>query len=607
MCGIFGEVARGEVVDDLIEGLKRLEYRGYDSAGVAVLNGDGLEVRRTKGKIAELEKRLAGAKLDGSCGIAHTRWATHGRPSDHNAHPHTDHTGMVSLVHNGIIENYQELKEELERAGHHFKSETDSEVIAHLISHYYRGDLLEAVRRAIARLRGSYAIAVIHSDHPNTIVAAKHQSPLVVGHGDEGNYVASDVTAFLHRTKKVSYLKDGEIALVTLDGVRFFDAASGEEIEKPVEEVPWDLELAQKGGYPHFMLKEIMEEGAVFAEALRGRIGHRDGLPHLPGLERVLTPATDLIYLVACGTSWHAALIGRYLFEKLARVPAAAEIASEFRYRDPVVTENSALIAISQSGETADTLAAVRMMEERGVPRLGVVNVQGSSITQHCTLNLMTQAGPEISVASTKAFITQLAVLYLVVLRLCLMRQTLDEGTVRELVSELASLPEKIGKILEKKGELLEWAREFHRYEDFLYLGRQLSFPVALEGALKLKEISYIHAEGYPAGEMKHGPIALIDENCPTVLVAPDSPVLEKSIANLEEIKARGGEVLVITNRPEAFRDYTRWVFTVPKCHHLVSPVLTVVPLQLFAYYCAVERGTDVDQPRNLAKSVTVE
>jgi glucosamine--fructose-6-phosphate aminotransferase (isomerizing) len=607
MCGIIGQVFDRDVVADLIDGLKALEYRGYDSAGVAVVDRGEIRVVRSVGKIALLEEKLGCEPLSGSIGIAHTRWATHGRPTEENAHPHTDFTGNFCLVHNGIIENYLELKQSLKDKGIPFASDTDTEVITHLIGSKYAGDFAAAVAEALSELRGSYAVAVICRDHPGTMIAAKQQSPLILGLGAEGNFVASDVTAFLKHTRSVIYLADGEMAVVKRDGVHVEKIDQRRAVTKEPFTITWDWSQAQKCGFKHFMLKEIHQQPEVVEDVLRSRLFEDPFAIELDGVEDVFTPDVDSINIVACGTSWHAGLVGKFALESVAKIPVSVDYASEFRYRDALISPASVTLAITQSGETADTLAAVKDVRAKGMKTASICNVVGSSVTHSCDLNLYTQAGPEIGVASTKAFTSQLALMYLLALKLAAMRRTLSEGDIRKIGLELRALPRKALRIVESHDELKRWARLFHKKPNFLFLGRGISYPVALEGALKLKEISYIHAEGYPAGEMKHGPIALIDENTPAVIVAPKGKTLEKAMGNFEEVKARDGEVLVVTNAPEKFRGRTDYVYTIPDVPELLSPVLTALPLQLFAYYTALIRGCDIDQPRNLAKSVVVE
>jgi len=609
MCGIIGQIWKSDVLADLLSGLKALEYRGYDSAGIAVVNGGDIRVVRSAGKIALLEEKLAREPLKGNVGIAHTRWATHGRPTEENAHPHADFTGNFCLVHNGIIENYLELKRGLKAKGVRFASDTDTEVISHLIGSKYAGDFPKAVAEALAELRGSYAIAVVCREHPDVMIGAKSQSPLVVGLGRDGsgNFVASDVTAFLKHTRSVIYLADGEMAVVGRDRVTVETIPERKAVARQPATITWDWSQAQKGGFKHFMLKEIYQQPEVVEDVLRSRLFEDPFGVELNGIEDVFTPDVDSVNIVACGTSWHAGLVAKFAIESVAKIPVTVDYASEFRYRDPLITPKSVTLAVTQSGETADTLAAVKDVRAKGMKTASICNVVGSSITQACALNLYTQAGPEIGVASTKAFTSQLTLIYLLALKLASMRGTMSADDIQNIGLELRALPRKALAIVESHEELKRWARLFHKKPDFLFLGRGISYPVALEGALKLKEISYIHAEGYPAGEMKHGPIALIDENTPTVIVAPKGKTLEKVMGNFEEVKARDGEVLVVTNAPEMFRGRTEFIFEISDAPELLSPVLTAIPLQLFAYYTALIRGADIDQPRNLAKSVVVE
>ncbi|MEP0814115.1 MAG: glutamine--fructose-6-phosphate transaminase (isomerizing) [bacterium] len=609
MCGIVGIVRTEDVTGALIQGLKFLEYRGYDSAGIAVANGGGIDIERSQGKIAMLEELLAKRPLHGSAGIAHTRWATHGVPSVNNAHPHIDYTGNFCVVHNGIIENYLSLKEKLRAEGVEFSSDTDTEVISHLIGHFSeRGaGFRDAVMQTCRLLVGSFAIAVLSNKDKGTIIAARNQTPLCVGIGKGEHFVASDVTAFLQHTKDVAYLDDGEMAVVTLDKAEYYRIEDGARVEKKIEHITWNVEEAQKAGYPHYMLKEIHQQPNILVDVLRGRFKVHEDRLHMPEVEEFFTSDINHVSIIACGTSWHAGLVAKFILEEIARIHTTVDYASEFRYRTPMVDEGTVTLAISQSGETADTLAAVRMVEKMGRKAMGICNVVGSSIARSCGLTLYTQAGPEISVASTKAFTSQLATVYLLAIKIAEMRGVLDREKFHHYLRELRALPRKLSEVLSNTEELKRWAKMFHKKRNFLFLGRGVNYPVALEGALKLKEISYIHAEGYPAGEMKHGPIALIDDDFPTVVVAPASATFEKVKANLEEVLAREGDVLVVTNRPDEFKRYTPFVFAIPDVDELFSPILTTAPLQLFAYYTALRRGCSIDQPRNLAKSVVVE
>ncbi|HEY0929344.1 MAG TPA: glutamine--fructose-6-phosphate transaminase (isomerizing) [Gemmatimonas sp.] len=608
MCGIVGYVGDRIATPMLIEGLKRLEYRGYDSAGVAIMNGKGVETRRAAGKISRLESVIAADPPVGTMGIAHTRWATHGPPNETNAHPHVSQNGKIAVVHNGIIENATVLKAGLESRGYVFKSDTDTEVLAHLIEAAYAGNLEAAVIEALSQVDGTYGIAVISSDEKEKIVAARKGSPLLLGIGEGEYYIASDASAILSHTRHVVYLDDGDIAVLTRDGYKVVDLDSTLQ-EKPVTRIEWDLAQIERGGYPHFMLKEIFEQPTTVENTMRGRLILEEGFSKLGGLnipkEDLL--AVDNIIITACGTSWHSALIGEMMIEELCRIPVEVEYASEFRYRNPIVTPRTLCIVISQSGETADTLAAMREAKRRGARTLGLVNVVGSTIAREDDGGIYLHAGPEIGVASTKAFTSQVVALALFTLKLARLRDmSVQRG--REVAQALAKLPEQIQSILDRAGEIEEVAEEFKRASNFLYLGRGYNFPAALEGALKLKEISYIHAEGYPAAEMKHGPIALIDEMMPVVCIAPHDSVFDKITSNIQEVKARKGKIIAITTRDEpSLVGKLDYEFRVPETIDLLTPILASVPLQLLAYYIAVKRGCNVDQPRNLAKSVTVE
>jgi glucosamine--fructose-6-phosphate aminotransferase (isomerizing) len=618
MCGIVGYVGSRNAQSLILEGLRRLEYRGYDSAGIATIHDGALEIRKAAGKIAELELQLERDPLPGSHGIGHTRWATHGSPTTVNAHPHTDGSGRVALVHNGIIENHDVLRRKLSELGHGFHSETDTEVLCHLIEELFDGNLEEAVADALSHVQGAYGIAVIHSAEPGKIVVARMGSPLLIGIGENGEremFAASDVAAVIRHTRQVVYLNDGELAVLTADGHSLLDisgSGNGEEprrVSREVSRIHWDLDQIERGGFEHFMLKEIFEQPDTIRDAMRGRLLEEEGTAKLGGL-LVLEDALDKverIVITACGTSWHAALVGEYMIEEFARVPVEVEYASEFRYRRPIIRDGTLVIAISQSGETADTLAALREARSRGAPLMGIVNVVGSSIARETDGGVYIHSGPEIGVASTKAFTGQLTVLALFALYLARRRgMTTIEG--REIVAALRRLPELVQLALDQSSAVEAIAREYCDKVNFLYLGRGFNFPVALEGALKLKEISYIHAEGYPAAEMKHGPIALIDHNMPVVFIAPSDSVYHKIASNIEEVKARGGKVIAIVS--DGNDDLARrvdHVIRVPATIEMLQPLLTVIPLQLLAYHIAVLRGCDVDQPRNLAKSVTVE
>ncbi|MEK7222513.1 MAG: glutamine--fructose-6-phosphate transaminase (isomerizing) [Nitrospirota bacterium] len=609
MCGIVGYIGKQDAVPLLLDGLKRLEYRGYDSAGVAVLRDGKIDVRRSVGKLVNLEKALNGMGLSGTVGIGHTRWATHGRPSEQNAHPHR--SGPLVLVHNGIIENYATLKERLQKEGYRFESETDTEVMAHLIARSLKAGLglEEAVRAATGEVRGSYAIAVMSQDAPGTLVAARSGCPLIIGRSPHGAFVASDVTAILAHTRDVVFLEDGDIAALSENGLAVKDA-DGKPVTRTVTRIAWDAAAAEKGGYPHFMLKEIHEQPQVILDTMRGRYTYEQGEADLPDIG--LTPeqfaAVDRIWIVACGTSWHAGLVGKYLIEEMVRAPVQVDIGSEFRYRDPLIGKGDLLIAISQSGETADTLAAVRHARQQGAQVVSICNVVGSSLARESEGVLYTHAGPEIGVASTKAFTAQLTALYLLALHLGRVRGKVSAQDGKAWLDRLVTLPAHVRHLLEREGELLAIATRYHAKNNFLYLGRGINYPIALEGALKLKEISYIHAEGYAAGEMKHGPIALIDKDMPVVVLAPRDRLYEKTVSNLMEVKARNAPVIAfVTEGERELGKQADAVFTVPDVHPLLTPVLFTVPLQLLAYHIAVLRGADVDQPRNLAKSVTVE
>jgi glucosamine--fructose-6-phosphate aminotransferase (isomerizing) len=607
MCGIVGYVGPRVATPLLVEGLKRLEYRGYDSAGIAIMNGAGVETVKEAGKISRLEALLNLSPVAGTTGIAHTRWATHGPPNQVNAHPHVSQDGTIAVVHNGIIENATTLRVMLEERGYTFVSDTDTEVLAHLIQECFTTNLEDAVIEALWQVEGTYGIAVISSVDSHKIVAARKGSPLLVGLGDDEYFIASDVSAILAHTRRVVYLDDGEMAVLDRGGYRIIDLHST-ELNKKVSKIDWDLGQIERGGFAHFMLKEIFEQPATIANTMRGRLLDDEGTSKLGGLnltdEELL--AFDNIVITACGTSWHAALIGEHMIEELTRVPVEVEYASEFRYRNPIVNERTLCIVISQSGETADTLAAMREAKRRGARTLGIVNVVGSSIAREADGGIYIHAGPEIGVASTKAFTSQVVALLLFTLKLGRLRDmSILRG--REIIDAMRKLPEQIQTILDRAADVEKIAEQYWNSQNFLYLGRGYNFPVALEGALKLKEISYIHAEGYPAAEMKHGPIALIDENMPVVFIAPHDFVFDKITSNVQEVKARRGCVIAITSRDEAALKGIDSEIRIPETLELLMPVLASVPLQLLAYYIAVKRGTNVDQPRNLAKSVTVE
>ncbi|HEY8484106.1 MAG TPA: glutamine--fructose-6-phosphate transaminase (isomerizing) [Longimicrobiales bacterium] len=612
MCGIIGYIGNRPAVPLLLEGLRRLEYRGYDSAGLTVAVDGRLETRKTAGKIADLEAlvRKNGVTSAG-LGIAHTRWATHGPPTTTNAHPHVDCSGEIAIVHNGIIENSGTLRQKLEALGHTFRTQTDTEVVAHMIEEAFEESLEEAVRAALLQVEGTYGLAIISTRDPDKIVVARRGSPLLLGIGENGEYfVASDVAAVVAQTRRVIYLDDGEMAVLTPEGYTI-SSLKGGPVTKEIMHVAWDLEAIERGGFEHFMLKEIFEQPETLRNTMRGRLLEEEGLVKLGGLN--LTPeelrAFQSIVITGCGTSWHAGLIGEYLLEELARIPVEVEYASEFRYRNPVVDERTLVIAISQSGETADTLAAVREARQRGARVLGIVNVVGSTIAREASAGIYLHAGPEIGVASTKAFTSQVTALMMFTLLMGRVRGHLSVEQGRRIIAALTRLPEQVEQVLEMNDAIRELARIYKDASNFLYLGRGVNFPTALEGALKLKEISYIHAEGLPAAEMKHGPIALIDENMPVVVIAPFDGVYSKIISNVEEVKARGGRVIAVVtddNHEELARRADHLI-TIPKTLDLLTPILATVPLQLLAYHIAVMRGCDVDQPRNLAKSVTVE
>jgi len=609
MCGIVGYVGARVATPLLVEGLKRLEYRGYDSAGIAVMNGKGVETRKAAGKISQLESVVLASPVHGTLGIAHTRWATHGAPTTCNAHPHHSCDDAIAVVHNGIIENASTLRKLLEDRGHEFRSETDTEVLAHLIEEHFDGSLETAVIDALRHVEGTYGIAVVSSRDPNKIVAARKGSPLLIGLGDGEHFVASDVSAILAHTRQVIYLDDGDVAVLCRDGYRILDVNEASQIDRQVSQIDWDLDMIERGGFAHFMLKEIFEQPASVENTMRGRLLAEEGTAKLGGLNMT---ADDLLHvenivITACGTSWHSALIAEHMIEECARVPVEVEYASEFRYRNPIVSDRTLCIVISQSGETADTLAAMREAQQRGARAIGIVNVVGSTIARESDGGVYIHAGPEIGVASTKAFTSQVMALAMFTLKLARLR-SLSVVQGRNIVQAMHQLPRQIQQILDGAPTIERIADEFKDATNFLYLGRGYNFPAALEGALKLKEISYIHAEGYPAAEMKHGPIALIDENMPVVFIAPHDSVFDKICSNIQEVKARGGRVIAITSREEpALAGLLDYEIRIPETIDMFTPVLASVPLQLLAYYIAVKRGANVDQPRNLAKSVTVE
>ncbi|MBO9540534.1 glutamine--fructose-6-phosphate transaminase (isomerizing) [bacterium] len=609
MCGIVGYIGFQEASEVLIEGLRRLEYRGYDSAGVAVVHEGKLALRREVGKLRNLEAQLREQPAPGPLGIGHTRWATHGRPTTYNAHPHTDGSGKLVVVHNGIIENYMELKNELVEAGHTFASDTDTEVMAHLISSYYEGDLVVAVQKAYTRLVGTFATAILHQDEPGKIVALKHGAPLLAGVGQGENFLASDAAAILSHTRDIIYLEDGELAVVTREAITVYDANLRPKT-KDVTRIDWNLVAAEKAGYEHFMLKEIHDQPTTLTNTLGGRFDDREGKLYLDeiGLTADEIRAFERVMVIACGTALYSGNVGKYLIEEFARLPVECDFASEFRYRNPVIDEKTLVIVVSQSGETADTLAALREAKRRGAKTLGVINVKGSSIAREVDGTLYIHAGPEIGVASTKAYTAMVAAFTLLALHLGQVRGKLTNVQVGEVLKELKTIPGLITAMLERTDAIQDVAQAFAACRDFLFLGRGFNFPTAMEGALKLKEISYIHAEAYAAGEMKHGPIALIDENMPTVAIATAGATYDKVVSNLQEVKARNGVVIAIATEGDiGITEHVDRVIYVPAVREHLSPLVNVVPLQLLAYHIARLRGCDVDQPRNLAKSVTVE
>jgi glutamine---fructose-6-phosphate transaminase (isomerizing) len=620
MCGIVGYIGPKKVVPVIIDGLRKLEYRGYDSAGIAVVDSAGkLHIRRAPGKLRNLEEAIQNAPIEGTYGIGHTRWATHGRPTEENAHPHRDCTGQYVVVHNGIIENYLELKQKLQREGHKFVTETDTEIVAHLVEKYAKDLPFEdAVRKTLKGLRGIYSLVFLSAKDPQKLIAARIGPPSVIGLGDGEYFVASDIPALLQHTRSMFFLADGDVAVLTREGVRVTDL-DGKPVDRPPQHVTWDPIMAEKGGYKHFMQKEIFEQPGAVRETLLGRISQDTGKVFLDDMQISEQQFGDFqnVRMVACGTSWHAGLAGKFMIERLARIPVEVDYGSEFRYRDPILDSDTLTVCISQSGETADTLAAQREAKQKGSPTLAICNVKGSMITREAAGTILTHAGPEIGVASTKAFTAQISALFLLASYLGQIRGRLSCGDARKLMLESLQIPHKMETILQAdaKGLYESLARQFFRHSDFLYLGRGIHYPIALEGALKLKEISYIHAEGYPSGEMKHGPNALIDENLPVVVLAtrdesdPASMTLyEKSVSNIKEVKARDGIVIsVVTQGDHLAREASDHLIELPPTSDLLSVLLEIVPLQLLAYHIAVRRGCDVDQPRNLAKSVTVE
>lgn len=608
LCGIVGYIGNKDVVDILLGGLKRLEYRGYDSAGIAINNGKELELIKKKGKLKKLEEIVASTPLSGEMGIGHTRWATHGSPSDENSHPHVDCAGEFVVVHNGIIENFQQLREELCEKGHVFTSETDTEVIAHLLEEYYQGDVRKAINHVIAHLEGSYALGIISSKEVDKIYAVRQDSPLVIGIGDGENYIASDIPAFLEYTNQFYILDDGEMAEIEKNKVTIYDK-KGVVVEKEVFEVNWDAEMAEKGGYPHFMLKEIYEQPAALRRVMADRVS-----PGKIELEEINLSTEEIktfnkIYILACGTAYYSGMIGKYVIEELTRTTVEIDVASEFRYRDPIIDDKTLVIVVSQSGETADTLAGLRLAQEKGARVLALTNVVGSTISREADEVLYLHAGPEIAVASTKAFITMVAAFYLLALYIAKIKDTISREELGVYIDELLKLPKLATETLENSEEMIKGrARDYHLQSDAFFIGRNTDYTLSLEGALKLKEISYIHAEAYPAGELKHGPLALIVEGVPVIAIATRMSLYEKTLSNIKEVKARGADVTAITFRGEKeVEKSVDHVLYIPEINELFSGVLAIIPLQLLAYYTAVERGYDVDQPRNLAKSVTVE
>ncbi|MBP8612683.1 MAG: glutamine--fructose-6-phosphate transaminase (isomerizing) [Candidatus Atribacteria bacterium] len=606
MCGIVGYIGDKEALPILIDGLKRLEYRGYDSAGVAIL-GENLKVEKTAGRIKDLEEKLQGKSLPGTLGIAHTRWATHGVPNDVNAHPHFSESKNIVVIHNGIIENYLELKKMLMKEGKTFRSETDTEVIAYLIEEFYQGDLLKAVQKATTLLEGSYAIAVLSSEEKNHFVCVRKDSPLIVGIGKGENFIASDIPAVLPYTKDIIILENGDIVDIFKDKAVIYDKDLN-RIERPIQTVNWSVQDAQKGGFKHFMLKEIFEEPTIIKEAMRGRI--KDGKIDIPeiDLDKEFLENLNQVYFVACGTAYHAGLVGKYLVEKYLRIPASAEVASEFRYRDPVIDDKTLVFVVSQSGETADTLAGLRLAKEKGAKTIGIVNVVGSSVAREVDQVVYVHAGPEIAVASTKAYVAQVEVITLTILYLAKLLGKLTDEKEKNLVEELFKLENYAKNIIDKRDELVSFINNAKNIEETFFIGRNLDYALSLEGALKLKEIAYVHAEGYPAGELKHGPLALITPNSLIIAVDTFTPLSDKTISNIKEVKARGGKVLAIAkDGNDRIKEVADAVVFVDNVLDDLSPIISVIALQLFAYYMAEVRGLDIDKPRNLAKSVTVE
>jgi len=608
MCGIVGYIGNKKAAPILIEGLKNLEYRGYDSAGIATIDKSTLYIKKDIGKIDEIDGRIKLTEMDGSVGISHCRWATHGGVTQINAHPHIDCKKKITVVHNGIIENYEELKERLSKAGHKFVSGTDTEIIAHLIESHYKGNIEEAVLAALKEVEGAYALGVLSKDEPEKLIAARKDSPLIIGVGKGENFIASDVPAILKHTKNVIFLDNGEIAVLKKDSVKIMEL-SGKKVEKKIHKIEWDVKQAEKGIYKHYMLKEIYEQPRAIEETINGRVeDHHINLKEMNLSEKEIKAITRIV-IVACGTSWHAGLVGRFMLEELIKIPVEVEYASEFRYRNPVIDRNTVVIAISQSGETADTLAALREAKKRGAKAISICNAVGSSIARESDGVIYTHAGPEIGVASTKAFTSQLVVLYLITLYIGKIRRMIEDKELSKRIQSLRKIPLQIQQVLEEGKPILKCAERYYMKKNALYLGRGPNFPIALEGALKLKEVSYIHAEGYPAAEIKHGPIALIDKEMPVVVIATkDNVTYKKVLSNIEEVKARGGDVIAIATTGDGeIKRKVDYVIYVPQTSYMLSPLLTVIPLQLLAYYIAVKRKCNVDKPRNLAKSVTVE
>jgi glucosamine--fructose-6-phosphate aminotransferase (isomerizing) len=613
MCGIVGYTGPRQAYPVILKGLKRLEYRGYDSAGVALLNGQGLKVYKKKGKVADLEETMIGKNIESQIGIGHTRWATHGEPSDRNAHPHSSASGKLAMIHNGIIENYAQIKQELVKKGYQFTSDTDTEVLLNFIEDIRKNNdnpsLEEALRIALKRVTGAYCILLMDEADPQTIIAARKGSPLVIGIGKGEHFLASDASPIIEYTKEVVYVNDYELAIVKPDEL-ILKNLGNEKITPYITKLDMELAAIEKGGYDHFMLKEIFEQPSTIYDCLRGRLDAKSGDIRMSGIDKNIDQLKNAnrIMIVACGTSWHAGLVAEYIIEELCRIPVEVEYASEFRYRNPIIHKGDVIIAISQSGETADTLVALEQAKENGAFIFGIVNVVGSSIARLSHAGAYTHAGPEIGVASTKAFTGQLAVLYMLALKIAQAKGTISEDRYRNLMLELEEVPEKVDAILKNAEELKKIAEVYKDASDFLFLGRGYNFPVALEGALKLKEISYIHAEGYPAAEMKHGPIALVDETLPVVFIATKDPYHEKIVSNMQEIKARKGQIIsIITDGDEVTPPLSQHSFSIPAADELIAPILTVIPLQLLSYYVGTLKGLDVDKPRNLAKSVTVE